>query len=67
MQHFRKYATLLELLLGSGSRNSGSTVGRSVFFVVRSEAISLYQSSGREPQGAWHQDELIGCRQPVVK
>jgi hypothetical protein len=23
--------------------------------------------SGRAPQGAWHQDELIGCKQPVVK
>jgi hypothetical protein len=22
---------------------------------------------GREPQGAWRQDELIGCKPPVVK
>jgi hypothetical protein len=22
---------------------------------------------GREPQGAWHQDELIGGKPPVVK
>jgi hypothetical protein len=23
--------------------------------------------SGRDPQGAWRQDELIGCKPPVVK
>jgi hypothetical protein len=23
--------------------------------------------SGREPQGAWRQDEVIGGKQPVVK
>jgi hypothetical protein len=23
--------------------------------------------SGLEPQGAWRQDELIGCKPPVVK
>jgi hypothetical protein len=23
--------------------------------------------SGRDPQGAWHQDELIGGKSPVVK
>jgi hypothetical protein len=25
------------------------------------------QNSGREPQGAWRQDELMGGKPPVVK
>jgi hypothetical protein len=49
MQQLRKYATLLESLLGSGPRNSGSALGSGVFYV------------------AWHKDELIGGRPPVVK
>jgi hypothetical protein len=29
--------------------------------------VQLQKNSGREPQGAWLQDELIGCKLPVVK
>jgi hypothetical protein len=25
------------------------------------------KESGREPQGTWHQDELIGGKAPVIK
>jgi hypothetical protein len=28
---------------------------------------SVEKISGRDPQGAWRQDELIGGKQPVVK
>jgi hypothetical protein len=30
-------------------------------------SIQLKENSGRDPQGAWHQDELIGGKPPVVK
>jgi hypothetical protein len=29
--------------------------------------IQLQKNSGRESQGAWRQDELIGVKPPVVK
>jgi hypothetical protein len=29
--------------------------------------LQLKKISGREPQGAWHQDELIGGKPPVIK
>jgi hypothetical protein len=44
-QQLRKYATVLEPLLGSGPRNNGSTVGSGVLYVVRPEAISLHRQS----------------------
>jgi hypothetical protein len=25
------------------------------------------ENSGHDPQGAWRQDELIGCKSPVIK
>jgi hypothetical protein len=41
-QQLRKYAIVLEPLLGSGqASNNVSTVGRCVFYVGLSEAISL--------------------------
>jgi hypothetical protein len=27
---------------------------------------SVKKNSGRESQGAWYQDELIGCKPPIV-
>jgi hypothetical protein len=30
-------------------------------------SVQLKKKSGREPQGAWHQDKLIGGKSPVVK
>jgi hypothetical protein len=41
--------------------NGGSTVGGCVFYVVRSEAISLdrHSCSSRESQGAWCQDKQL--------
>jgi hypothetical protein len=29
--------------------------------------VQLQKNSGRDPQGAWPQDELIGGKAPVVK
>jgi hypothetical protein len=29
--------------------------------------VQLKKVSGRKPQGAWRQEELIGCKPPVVK
>jgi hypothetical protein len=30
-------------------------------------SVAKKKNSGREPQEAWRQDELIGCKPPVVK
>jgi hypothetical protein len=41
-----------------------------VFCAVRAEMLKagrVSKISGREPQGAWSQDELIGGKLPVVK
>jgi hypothetical protein len=29
--------------------------------------VQLPKKSGRDPQGAWRQDELIGSKPPVIK
>jgi hypothetical protein len=33
----------------------------------RKGSVAKIKNSGREPQEAWHQDELIGGKPPVVK
>jgi hypothetical protein len=30
-------------------------------------SIQLKKNTGRDPQGAWCQDELIGSKPPVIK
>jgi hypothetical protein len=30
-------------------------------------SVTETKDSGREPQEAWRQDKLIGCKPPVVK
>jgi hypothetical protein len=33
----------------------------------KSSVAKKKKKSGLEPQGAWHQEELTGCKLPVVK
>jgi hypothetical protein len=38
-------------------------------YIARPTELSelVEKMSGRDPQGAWRQDELIGCKPPSVK
>jgi hypothetical protein len=44
-------------------------IDRHIRYYVRTMTarVSLKKVAGRDPQGAWRQDELIGGKPPVVK
>jgi hypothetical protein len=67
------YATCAESTLDKGAAYSQdinlSTRQRGNHINTMTARVHLQKKkiSGREPQGAWHQDELISCTPPVVK
>jgi hypothetical protein len=48
-------------------RQTHPLVREGVTEVLRSQEFSCQKISGRETQGAWRQDELIGGEPPVVE